>query len=171
MSVGHFWGASARAHVHTPHLYLENGWTDCAEIWHVASGQLVKWLPQINGGVTIARAHVHTLTPRIYLGNGWTDCADIWHVGSDQFVMWLRHAHGVSLCTWARAHPASISWERLNWLCSNLLSEQRPIWYVASTKQWGCQCTCAIAHSTSFRVLAWIGWFKVDDCGIVGCAA
>ena len=25
MSVGHFWGASARAHVHTPLLYLENG--------------------------------------------------------------------------------------------------------------------------------------------------
>ena len=51
----------------------------------------------------------------------------------------------VSTCT-----PASISLERLNWLCSNLLREQRPIWCVASTKQWGCQCTCAIAHSTSF---------------------
>ena len=25
MSVGHFWGASTRAHVHTPLLYLEDG--------------------------------------------------------------------------------------------------------------------------------------------------
>ena len=25
MSAGHFWGASARAHVHSPLLYLENG--------------------------------------------------------------------------------------------------------------------------------------------------
>ena len=90
------------------------------------------------------------LTPFLYLGNGWTDYDNIWHVASDQLVMWLQHAHGVSLCTWARAHLASISWERLNWLCSNLLHEQRPIWYVASTKQWGCQCTCACAHSTSF---------------------
>ena len=59
MSVGHFWGASERAHVHTPLLYLENGWTDCAEIWHVASGQLVMWLPHIYGVslCTCARAH------------------------------------------------------------------------------------------------------------------
>ena len=32
-------------------------------IWHVASGQLVMWLPHVYGGVTIARAHVHTLEP------------------------------------------------------------------------------------------------------------
>ena len=44
---GPFLGASARAHVHTPLLYLENGWTDCADIWHVASRQLVMWLPHV----------------------------------------------------------------------------------------------------------------------------
>ena len=128
----------------------------------------LKWLPHINGGCnycTCARAH--SLTPLIYLGNGWTDCADIWHVGSDLLVMWLQHAHVVSLCTWARAHPASISWERLNWLCSNLLREQRPIWYLCGfDKEIGVpvhvrNCTLHLF----FRVLAWIGWFKVD-CGI-----
>ena len=34
----------------------------------VARGQLVRWLPHINEGVTIARAHVHT--PLLYLENG-----------------------------------------------------------------------------------------------------
>ena len=47
------WGISARAHVHTPLQYLENGWTDCADIWHVASGQLVMRLPHVYGGVTM----------------------------------------------------------------------------------------------------------------------
>ena len=58
----------ARAHVQTALLYLENGWTDCADIWHVASGQIVMWLPYAHRGVTIARAHVQTAL--LYLGNG-----------------------------------------------------------------------------------------------------
>ena len=147
----------------TPLLYLQNGWTDCAEIWHVASGQLVLWLPHVYGGVTM---HVHPSL--LYLGNGWTDCADIWHVGSDQLVMRLQHAHGVSLCTWARAHPGSISWERLNWLCSNLLREQRPIWYLCGfDKAMG---VSVHVRNCTLRLFlgSWIGWFKVDDCGISG---
>ena len=65
MSVGHFLGASARAHVHTPlYIYLENDRTDCADIWHVASGQLVMWLPRVYGGVTM---HVRTCTPHFYI--------------------------------------------------------------------------------------------------------
>ena len=58
------WGISARAHVHTPLLYLENDWTDCADIWHVASGQLVMRLPHVYGGVTM---HVRTCTPHFYI--------------------------------------------------------------------------------------------------------
>ena len=58
----------ARAHVQTALRYIGNGWTDRADIWHVASGQLVMWLPHVHGGVTIARAHVHT--PVLYLWNG-----------------------------------------------------------------------------------------------------
>ena len=58
------WGISARVHVHTPLLYLENGWTDCADIWHVASGQLVMRLPHVYGGVTM---HVRTCTPHFYI--------------------------------------------------------------------------------------------------------
>ena len=54
----------ARAHVHTPLLYLGNGWTDCADIWHVASDQLVRWLQHAHRGVTM---HVSTCTPRFYI--------------------------------------------------------------------------------------------------------
>ena len=44
----------ARAHVHTPLLYLGNGLTDCADIWHVASGQLIMWLQHAHGhGVSL----------------------------------------------------------------------------------------------------------------------
>ena len=31
-------------HFHLFTLYLGNGWTDCADIWHVGSDQLVMWL-------------------------------------------------------------------------------------------------------------------------------
>ena len=81
--------------------------------------------------------------------------------------MWLPHINGGVTVARAQVHtpdPTFISRERLNRLRWNLLREQRPIWYVASTKQWGRQCTCTL--HLSFRFLAWIGWFKVDDCGI-----
>ena len=36
----------------TPRFYISRtAWTDCADIWHVASGQLVMWLPHVYGGV------------------------------------------------------------------------------------------------------------------------
>ena len=92
-------------------------------------------------GCHYAREHVHISL--LYLGNGWTDCAQICYMSRDQYDMWLRQSNGGRQCTCTRAHSTSFlgsrleSWERLNWLCSNLLHEQRPIWYVASTKQWG----------------------------------
>ena len=54
----------------TPHFYI-SGTAEPIVLKFgicIASGQLVKWLPHINGGVTIARAHVRT--PLLYLGNG-----------------------------------------------------------------------------------------------------
>ena len=56
----HGWGISARAHVHTAHLYLRNGLTDCVQIWYVGWRSLSKCFPQVMGGVgyhcTCARA-------------------------------------------------------------------------------------------------------------------
>ena len=50
---GHGWCASARAHVQMiPSVsYLENGWTDCAEIWCVVRDQLAMRFTKLRGGV------------------------------------------------------------------------------------------------------------------------
>ena len=47
----------AREHVHTPLLYLGNGWTDCAQICYVSRDRYM-WLRQSNWGVS-ARAQLH----------------------------------------------------------------------------------------------------------------
>ena len=49
----------------TPHFYI-SGTAEPIPLkfgMYLASGQLVMWLPHINGGVTITRAHVHTPDP------------------------------------------------------------------------------------------------------------
>ena len=65
---GSFLGCFSTCAVHSPLPYLQNGRTDCADIWHVASGQLVMWLPHVygggGGGVTM---HVRTCTPHFYI--------------------------------------------------------------------------------------------------------
>ena len=49
--------------------------------------------------------------------------------------------------TCARAHPTSISRERLNRFPLDLACSKRAVSYVASAHQWGCNCcTCARAH-------------------------
>ena len=73
-------------------------------------------------GCHYAREHVHT--PILYLGNGWTDCAQICCVSRDRYDMWLRQ------------------------------------------RDWGVSARAQLHTPPLFRVLAWIGWFKVDDCGI-----
>ena len=57
-------GISARAHVHTPLLYIRNGMTDCVQIWYVDWRSLSTCFPQVMGGASLhvgisARAHVH----------------------------------------------------------------------------------------------------------------
>ena len=46
-------------HVRTPFLYLENDWTDCAEIWDVLRDQ-TRQFTQITDGVHL---HVRTCVP------------------------------------------------------------------------------------------------------------
>ena len=58
---GSFWGASARAHVHTTFLYLRNGLADYVQIWCMGGGSLTTCFPQVAGRVSL---HVRTCTPR-----------------------------------------------------------------------------------------------------------
>ena len=100
----------ARAHVHTPLLYLENGWTDCADIWHVASGQLVMWLQHAHcHGVSTHYAREHVHTSLLYLLNGWTDYAQICYVSRDRYDMWLRQSNG-GVSARAHVHTPSPFW-------------------------------------------------------------
>ena len=79
------------------------------------------WLQHAHG-VSLCTCDVHT--PLLYLGNGWTDCAQICYVSRGRYDMWLRHI------------------------------------------DWGVSARAQLHTPPLFRVLAWIGWFKVDDCGI-----
>ena len=80
----------AREHVHTPLLYLGNGWTDCAQICYVSRNRHDMWLRQSNWGVS-ARAQLHTPPLfRVLAWIGWLkvdDCGisrgnfqPTWHV-------------------------------------------------------------------------------------------
>ena len=47
----HSWGATARAHVQGNDVPdLENGWTDCAQIWYMVRDQLEGSLHKLIGG-------------------------------------------------------------------------------------------------------------------------
>ena len=54
----------ARARVHTPFLYLGNGWDDCVQTLCVAWDQLDMCLTQVRDGVHM---HVRTCIPRFYI--------------------------------------------------------------------------------------------------------
>ena len=64
-------------------LFLDNGWTDCAEILYALGAPLVTAYAVVTDGVSL-----HVLTSRgtphtalLYLGNGLADCVQIWYVG------------------------------------------------------------------------------------------
>ena len=42
------WGAAARAHVQGSFPDLENGWTDCAQIWYTVRDRLVGCRAQVS---------------------------------------------------------------------------------------------------------------------------
>ena len=54
------WGASARAHVHTPFQYLANGWTECSQIWCVTRDLLDQSFTHVRNGMQL---HVGMCTP------------------------------------------------------------------------------------------------------------
>ena len=71
------------------------------------------------------------------------------------------------LCTCARAHRASVSQERLDRLCSNLVCGLEVTKYVLSTSHgWdGYLCTCARAPSSPYLRI------RVANCAKIWCVA
>ena len=66
--------------------------------------------------------HVHNCAPAPfpYLGNGWTDCAEIYCVVRDPSARRFTKVLG-RVQQQARAHPSSVSGERLGGWCRNLI--------------------------------------------------
>ena len=63
-------GDGVHLHARTPFPHLWNGWTDCAEIWHVVRGQLARQFTQTKDGVHL---HVRTCVPLFHISGtvGW----------------------------------------------------------------------------------------------------
>ena len=72
------------------------------------------------------------------------------------YAFYKRHGQGTFVCTCARAHRASVSQERLDRLCSNLVSGLWAMNYVLSTSHGWYICTCARAHRASAS-REWLG--------------
>ena len=72
MSVGHFGVLQhMRMCTHRFYVYLENGWTNCADIWHVASGQLVMASTCLWGCLCTCTRARPTSISRERLDQGW----------------------------------------------------------------------------------------------------
>ena len=73
------------------------------------------------------------------------------------YAFYKRHGQGTFVCTCARAHRASVSQERLDRLCSNLVSGFVGHELCAFHKSWVVYlCTCARAHRASAS-REWLG--------------
>ena len=73
VSSSHRWDTSARAHVHTPSLYLRNGFADRVQICCVVCSSLVKRFSHVMGDISHSSLHVRTCTPHISIsGTAWT---------------------------------------------------------------------------------------------------
>ena len=100
-------------------LFLGNGWADCVEIWYALRNPLVTSYAVVTDGVSL---HVRTCTPRFCISqtawpiefNFGVRVRD--HELGAYHMSWVRY-----LCTCARAHRASVSQERLDRLCSDLV--------------------------------------------------
>ena len=78
--MSHFPLRSARAHVHTPSLYIRNGLTDRAQICCVVESLFVTRFSHVMGHISHCGLHApRTCTPHIYtyIRNGLADCAQI----------------------------------------------------------------------------------------------
>ena len=115
---------------------LGNGWAYCVKIWYAVGARLVTAYAAITGGVSL---HVRTCRPRFCISG------TAWPIGFS-FGVWVgghelgaKHKSWVEyLCTCARAHRASVSQERFDRLCSNLVCGLEVTKYVLSTSHgWG----------------------------------
>ena len=102
-----------------PLLFLGNGWADCVEIRYARGNPLVTAYAVVTDGVSL---HVRTCTPRFCISQTALPIELNFgvlvrgHELGAYHMSWVRY-----LCTCARAHRASVSQERLNRLCSNLV--------------------------------------------------
>ena len=100
-------------------LFLGNGWADCVEIWHALGNPLVTAYAVVTGGVSL---HVRTCTPRFCISQTARPIEFNFGVPIGGHELGAYHMSWVGyLCTCARAHRASVSQERLDRLCSNLV--------------------------------------------------
>ena len=112
----------ARAHpfsINVPLLFLGNGWADCVEIWYALGNPLVTAYAVVTDGVSL---HVRTCTPRFCISRTARPIEFNFGVRVRGHELGAYHMSWVGyLCTCARAHRASVSQERLDRLCSNLV--------------------------------------------------
>ena len=99
--MSHFTLRSARAHVHTPYLYLRNGLTNRAQICCVVGSLLVTRLSQVMGHISHCGLHVRTCTPHICSsGTAWPIAlkfvVHVWpnQLWPNQFARWAVCAVG-----------------------------------------------------------------------------
>ena len=102
-----------------PLLFLGNGWADCVEIWYALGNPLVTAYAVVTDGVSL---HVRTYTPRFCISQTARPIEFNFGVRVRGHELGAYHMSWVGyLCTCARAHRASVSQERLDRLCSNLV--------------------------------------------------
>ena len=102
-----------------PLLFLGNGWADCVEIWYALGNPLVTAYAVVTDGVPL---HVRTCIPRFCISQTARPIEFNFGVRVRGHELGAYHMSWVGyLCTCARAHRASVSQERLDRLCSNLV--------------------------------------------------
>ena len=102
-----------------PLLFLVTGWADCVEIWYALGNPLVTAYAVVTGGVSL---HVRTCTPRFCISQTARPIEFNFGEPVRGHELGAYHMSWVGyLCTCARVHRASVSQERLDRLCSNLV--------------------------------------------------
>ena len=138
---------------HTALLYLRNGLTDCVQIWYVGWGSLTKCLPQVISGVHL---HVRTCASLSHTCSACRHSVTVrpialkfgMHMETHSLQLMQQSRVGY-LCTCARADRASVSQERFDRLCSNLVCGLGVTKYIrAFHKSWVGWVISARAHVT-----------------------
>ena len=100
-------------------LFIGNGWADCVEIWYALGNPLATAYAVVADGASL---HVRTCTPRFCISQTARPIVFKFGVWVSGYYLSAFHKSWVGyLCTCARADRASVSQERLDRLCSNLV--------------------------------------------------